>query len=185
MAGKVPNLIKIYHIVHIDRLASIIRENALLCDAEIQRRGASTAGTTIGLGKIKERRLKNLTLKTFPDLHVGDCVPFYFCPRSVMLYMFYCNNHSELKYHGGQEPILHLVANMHATWQWAEENHLRCAFTTSNAGSSYFDDYAEKEQLCKNQYSAFRKFQRCEKRKMKKLAKYAKVYKFPCTDCCK
>ena len=42
-----------------------------------------------------------------------------------------------------------------------------------------------KEQLCKNQYSAFRKFQRCEKSKMKKLAKYAKVYKFPCTDCCK
>lgn len=42
-----------------------------------------------------------------------------------------------------------------------------------------------KEQLCKNQYSAFRKFQRCEKRKMKKLVKYGKVYKFPCTDCCK
>ncbi len=42
-----------------------------------------------------------------------------------------------------------------------------------------------KEQLCKNQYSAFRKFQRCERSKMRKLIKYAKVYKFPCTDCCK
>ncbi len=42
-----------------------------------------------------------------------------------------------------------------------------------------------KEQLCKNQYSDFRKFQRTEKRKMKKLIKYGAVYKFPCTDCCK
>lgn len=42
-----------------------------------------------------------------------------------------------------------------------------------------------KEQLCKNQYSDFRKFTRCEKRKMKKLVKYAAVYKLPCTDCCK
>ncbi len=41
-----------------------------------------------------------------------------------------------------------------------------------------------KEQLCKNQYSAFRKFQRQEKRKMKKLIKYGAIYKFPCADCC-
>jgi len=42
-----------------------------------------------------------------------------------------------------------------------------------------------KEQLCKNQYSDFRKFQRHEKKKMKKIVKYGAVYKFPCTDCCK
>ena len=177
MAGEVPCPIKIYHIVHIDRLSSIIQENALLCDAEIQRR-ASTAGTTIGLGKIKERRLKNLTLKTFPDLHVGDCVPFYFCPRSVMLYMFYCNNHSELEYHGGQEPILHLVADMYATWKWAEENHLRCAFTTSNAGSSYFDDYADKEQLCEINWEVVQS-RNWQGRRDQKQAEFLVEQKFP------
>ncbi len=40
-----------------------------------------------------------------------------------------------------------------------------------------------KEQLCKDQYSAFRKFQRQEKRTMKKLIKYGALYKFPCVDC--
>lgn len=40
-----------------------------------------------------------------------------------------------------------------------------------------------KELLCKNQLKDFRKFQRCEKRKMKKIAKYSKIYKFPCIDC--
>ena len=50
-----------------------------------------------------------------------------------------------------------------------------------------YKDYKEdvKEQLCKNQLSDFRKFQREEKRKIKKIIKYGKVYKFPCTNCCK
>ena len=38
--------------------------------------------------------------------------------------------------------------------------------------------------LCKNQRKTFKKFQRNEKRKMKKIIKYASVYKFPCVNCC-
>jgi len=41
-----------------------------------------------------------------------------------------------------------------------------------------------KEQLCRNQYSEFRKFQRQEKRKMKKMYKYGKIIKLPCEKCC-
>lgn len=41
------------------------------------------------------------------------------------------------------------------------------------------------DQLCKNQRKDFKKFQRYETRKVKKLAKYCKVYKFPCVNCCK
>lgn len=40
-----------------------------------------------------------------------------------------------------------------------------------------------KEQLCKNQYSAFRKYGREEKRTMKKIIKYGAIYKLPCVDC--
>ncbi len=36
------------------------------------------------------------------------------------------------------------------------------------------------ELLCKSQKSDFKKFQRQEKKKIKKLAKYCMVYKFPC-----
>ena len=69
----VPTEPKIYHIVHVDRLPSIIKDGALLYDAEIMRRGSP--GTTIGLNSIEQRRLKELTLSSHPNLHVGDCVP--------------------------------------------------------------------------------------------------------------
>lgn len=56
---------------------------------------------------IKQRRLNELTLSSHPGLDVGDCVPFYFRPRSVMLYLVYQGNHPEMAYRGGQGPILH------------------------------------------------------------------------------
>ena len=74
---------KIYHIVHLDRLPAIIADGNLWSDAEmVKRRGG--AGTSIGMGNIKQRR-RSLTLDSHPNLHVGEGVPFYFCPRSTML----------------------------------------------------------------------------------------------------
>ena len=90
---------KIYHIVHVDRLDSIIRTGNLLSDAAIVSLPAT--GTTIGMGSIKQRRLTELTLNSQPGLYVGECVPFYFCPRSIMLYLIYQANHPELDYKGG------------------------------------------------------------------------------------
>ena len=111
MSG-IPHPVKICHITHVDNLASIVSDGCLWCDAIIaERRG----NTSIGMSKIKERRLNELTLSSHPALHVGDCVPFYFCPRSVMLFIFYRGNHPEMDYRGGQEPIVHLVADMHRT----------------------------------------------------------------------
>src|SRR5215467_10201924 len=95
----VPMQPKIYHIVHVDRLPSIIADGCLWCDAEIVRR--SPPSTTIGMSSIKQRRL-TLSLTSHPDLHVGDCVPFYFCPRSIMLYVIRQANHPELLYRNGQ-----------------------------------------------------------------------------------
>ena len=104
---------KIYHIVHIDRLSSIIADNCLWCDAETDQRPSS--GTTIGMNDIKQRRLHKLRLSSYPELYVGSCVPFYFCPRSVMLYVIYQGNHQELSYRGGQGPIVHLEADLRQT----------------------------------------------------------------------
>lgn len=61
---------KIYHIVHVDRLPSIIANGGLLCDATILQRGAP--GTTIGMNGIKQRRLHELTLTCHPGLHIGE-----------------------------------------------------------------------------------------------------------------
>ena len=129
----VPTQPKIYHIVHLDRLPSIIADNCLWCDAEIVRR--SPSGTTIGVKIIKQRRLNKLTLTSHPNLYVGDCVPFYFCPRSIMLYVIYQANHPDLVYRGGQAPIIHLEADLRQTVAWAEGRSQRWAFTLSNAGA--------------------------------------------------
>ncbi len=141
----VPANPKIYHILHVDRLPSIIADRCLWCDAEIARRGP--AGTTIGMNNIKQRRLNELTLASHPGLYVGECVPFYFCPRSIMLYLIHRANHPELSYRGGQSPIIHLEADLSAAVAWADENDRRWAFTLSNAGAYYFEDRSSLAQL--------------------------------------
>lgn len=145
MGFPIPHEIKLYHIIHIDKLPYIISDQVLYSDSNFLKRGQS--GTVIGMNKIKRRRLEELTLSNYPDLYVGDCVPFYFCPRSVMLYIFYKDNHPEIDYHGGQEPIIHLEADFNQVVAWANRNGKRWVFTLSNAGAYYFEDRANLEAL--------------------------------------
>lgn len=98
----------------------------------------ASAGTTIGMTDIKQRRLR-LAVDCHTGLCVGDCVPFYFCPRSIMLYLLHCGNHPNLTYRGGQAPIVHLESDLHATVQWSAHQKIRWAFTLSNAGAFYFE----------------------------------------------
>lgn len=147
---NVPSQPKIYHIVHIDRLASIVTDGFLWCDARMVLQ--EPIGTTIGMNNIKQRRLTSC-LNSYPDLRVGDCVPFYFCPRSVMLYLIYCRN-PELAYRGGQEPILHLEADLNAVIAWAKEQASRWVFTLSNAGSYFFEDRNDLAYLGEINWSA-------------------------------
>lgn len=135
---------KIYHIVHVDKLASIAADGCLWSDAELAQRPVT--GTVIGMNTIKARRMNELTLASHQGLYVGQCVPFYFCPRSVMLYLIYRRN-AELAYQGGQVPIVHLVADLNVVVAWAQANGQRWAFTLSNAGSRYFDDRCDLNYL--------------------------------------
>jgi hypothetical protein len=78
----VPSKPHIYHIVHVDNLASIVANGCLWPDSVMhQRRGS----TVIGNREIKNDRLW-LPVPCHPGTTVGEYVPFYFCPRSVMLY---------------------------------------------------------------------------------------------------
>lgn len=147
----VPERPKIYHIVHHDRLGSILDADGLLCDAEVVR--TNRAGTTIGMSNIKAMRLST-TLESYSDIRVGNCVPFYFCPRSVMLYVICMANHPQLNYRGGQGPIVHLEADLYHSVQWAEQAGFRWAFTLSNAGSYYFEDYCDLSELHKINWEA-------------------------------
>jgi hypothetical protein len=167
---------KLYHIAHVDRLPSIVADGCLWCDAEVARR--APPGTTIGMNGIKQRRLAELTLTSHPDLHVGDCVPFYFCPRSVMLYLLYQGNHPELTYVGGQAPIMHLEADLRAVIEWAGRNGRRWAFTLSNAGSRFFEDRCNLAQLDEIDWDAVqaRNWQHC---KDGKQAEFLLEHSFP------
>lgn len=135
---------KIYHIVHVDKLASIAADGFLYSDTVMAARPAN--GTVIGMNKIKARRMNELTLASRPGLFVGQCVPFYFCPRSIMLYMIHIRN-AELAYQGGQDEIIHLVAELDDAVAWAQEQQRRWAFTLSNAGSYDFEDRCDLDEL--------------------------------------
>ncbi|MEF8730112.1 MAG: DUF4433 domain-containing protein [Accumulibacter sp.] len=150
----VPARPKLYHIAHADRLPSIVADQCFWCDREVVRR--SPPGTTIGMSSIKQRRLNELRLASYPRLFVGDCVPFYFCPRSVMLYLIYQGNHPELAYRGGQGPIVHFEADLHAVVAWADAQPRRWAFTLSNAGARYFEDRNDLGQLGEIDWNAVR-----------------------------
>ena len=125
---------KIYHITHVDNLPAIIAAGGLVSDAAMSARGGPAA--PIGMSAIKQRRL-TLPVKCHPGDHVGDYVPFYFCPRSIMLFVIQCNNNAGLTYRGGQGPIVHLEADLHEVVARATAAGQRWAFSLSNAGAYY------------------------------------------------
>mgnify|MGYP000704285926 CR=1 FL=1 len=139
----VPANPKLYHILHHDRLPEIIRHGFLFSDAEVRR--VALPGTSIGYENIKQRRLTNL-LESHDGLAVGSCVPFYLCPRSIMLFVVHKRN-AGLGYAGGQAPIITLEFDLHAVRADAEANNRRWAFTTSGAGAYAFADYADINDL--------------------------------------
>lgn len=141
----------IFHITHLDNLGSIVAGGFLLSDAAMLVLGGPKA--TIGMSSIKARRLA-LPVHCQPGTRVGEYVPFYFCPRSVMLYLISRANHPELAYRGGQAPILTLEADLHATVAWANAQGRRWAFSLSNAGAGYAEFRSSLAQLNELKWSA-------------------------------
>lgn len=129
-----PMPLKCYHILHEDRLPHVIAAGGLLPDRVMS--GRPGQGTMIGIAGLKNHRLVR-PVDVHPGLMVGDCVPFYFCSRSVMLYVIRQANHPNLAYRGGQGPIVHLEADVHRIAAWATANGRRWAFSLGNASSDY------------------------------------------------
>lgn len=143
--SPIPARPKIYHITHVDNLPSIIAAGRLWSDAERIRQGL--ACSVVGMSEIKKRRLEDLPVPCHPGTLVGHYVPFYFCPRSIMLFVLYKGNHAELAYQGGQRPIVHLQADLHATVAAADRQNVPWAFSTRNAGARYAPFFSSLEAL--------------------------------------
>lgn len=143
---------KIYHITHVDNLRDIAMSGGLHSDAWIAQQGGPSC--SIGMSGIKRRRIEELAVTCHADTKVGEYVPFYFCPRSVMLYVIHCANHPELSYRGGQEPIVHLEADLHEVVRWCGRKGVRWVFSLSNAGARYTEFRSDLNALVELDWSA-------------------------------
>lgn len=149
---QIPRHPKIYHITHIDNLDRILTEGVLWSDAK--RLEHNIDCEIVGMTKIKQRRLEELEVICHINTMVGEYVPFYFCPRSIMLFLLHRENHADITYKGGQEHILHLQADLIQTINWADDNHIRWAFSDMNAGARYAMFYNHPDDLNRINWSA-------------------------------
>lgn len=150
--AQVPTQPKIYHITHLRNLAQIADTGGLWSDAKRIARGLDCK--IVGMSEIKRRRLEELEVGCHPATKVGQYVPFYFCPRSIMLYILHQANHPDLDYREGQQRIVHLQADLLATVHWAVKNSVRWAFTTANAGTRYTSFYNSLDRLSEVNWAA-------------------------------
>ncbi|WP_410514030.1 DUF4433 domain-containing protein [Paenibacillus sp. BR2-3] len=134
----VPNPTLIYHITSVENLHSILDNNGLISINKLQRDGSSFVN--IAFEQIQSRRSeKQVPLPPYGNLH--DYVPFYFAPRSPMLYTIKQGNVPQ--YQEGQSQIIYLVS----TIQQVISDQIPFVFTDGHAIINYSEFYNDTEDL--------------------------------------
>lgn len=102
----------VLHFTHLDNLPSIVAAGALACD--LRARQGSMA-TEVGDPSIKEAR-RSRRVPIPPGGVVGDYVPFYFAPRSPMMYRIACDCRDSCpdRYQDGDRPLVYFAATVAA-----------------------------------------------------------------------
>lgn len=116
----------IYHFTAIGNLPEILAAEELRC-----HRIAPTA-VDVGDTSIKSRRTA-IEVPCGPGGRVCDYVPFYYAPRSPMLYSIQCGNVPGVDL--SQRRLMYLVSSTEAAY--AAE--LDCVFTDGNAATAFTD----------------------------------------------
>lgn len=122
-----PATTHLYHITHVDNLPSIIADGALLSDVKVNK----VPHRDIGYSHIKMRRMTENRVPCCRNRFVGEFVPFYFCPRSPMLYTV--NQGRSGLPPGCQTDIVHLVTTVAAAVALGKP----FAISDGNAGAGY------------------------------------------------
>jgi prepilin-type processing-associated H-X9-DG protein len=127
----------IYHITHIDNLPSILKSDGLLANSKLKK----TDYIDIAHGHIQDRRAITLV-----PCSVGGClhdyIPFYFAPRSPMLYAIHRGNVQ--KYKDGQNQVIYLVSEA----EIIASNKLNFVFTDGHAAVDLSEFYDKLNDLC-------------------------------------
>lgn len=110
----------VFHFTHIDHLGDVAA-HGLLSDSAARARGL--VSTEVGNREIKERRRRRV-VPVAPGGVVADYAPFYFAPRSPMMFAIDRGNVAE--YSGGISSLVYLVTTI-------ERLHdLRCEVLTTD-----------------------------------------------------
>ncbi|GAA4977804.1 DUF4433 domain-containing protein [Pseudonocardia tropica] len=125
----------ILHFTHVGNLPAILDQGRLLADSAV----GDHLRREVGDRDIKDDR-RRLVVTCGPGGHPCDYVPFYFAPRSPMLYRIARGGVSH--YQDGQDPLVYLRstigAALHSGRPWV--------FSNGNCGAhltEYFDDLRE------------------------------------------
>lgn len=137
MPGAIPPNPSIFHITHVENLASIIAHGCLWSDSQRIARNLDT--TNIGYSHVKQRRLNRLVTAGYGG-KLGEYVPFNFCARSVMLFVV---SHGHVDYSGGQDEIVHLVSSVETATSLGKP----WAFTDRHADLKYATYFASLDKL--------------------------------------
>ncbi len=138
--------VSIYHITDVANLPGILADQALNSDAAMESRNPEK----IGYDHIKRRRLTEIIVPCCQCRKVGEFVPFYFCPRSPML--FTINKGNTGRSPGCQKTIIHLVSTMAAGIATGKD----WAISTGNAGARHTTFSADAEALDQLDWEAIR-----------------------------
>ena len=97
----------ILHFTHIDNVPAIISGGRLVCDKAAQ----PYLQTEVGDSAIKEARRRRV-LTAGPGGTVADYVPFYFAPRSPMMFRIACDHRDGVpgRYPDGDRPLVYFAA---------------------------------------------------------------------------
>jgi hypothetical protein len=117
----------LYHITDVSNLKSIMADGALRSDVGL----ADVSHQVVGYGRIKQRRMTEYRVPCCGNRFVGEFVPFYYCPRSPMLYTVNRGNTGLPP--GCQGNIVHLVTSVDAALRLGRA----WAISDVNAGADY------------------------------------------------